>query len=118
MYVTSTAAVFGLRLGLTPPAKASSDVPVSLDFASASDKIPLALPEGVTGLWVESAYVDAGVAPTLRVQAPSGATTDVSVDSAAPTDVTALAGGTVLFTLSGLGASAKVAVFGVRGVTA
>ncbi|MDR3152904.1 MAG: hypothetical protein LBW85_01195 [Deltaproteobacteria bacterium] len=87
----------------------------SVSFASPTDVFHAVLPTGIKAMHVYNKYTDSSGPVALKVAPASGGTAlTVSESSALPTDVSALAGLPAAFTVSGMAASAAVAVFGVR----
>jgi hypothetical protein len=101
----------GTRLDPVPSAPRYA---ASVAFAAPDNEVPIALPEGYVSMHVYAKHTDVQAAVSLQVRAAGGTAVTVSETGASPTDISGLAGGVVLFTVSGMDPAAGYAVFGVR----
>jgi hypothetical protein len=113
--ISGQAGTFGSWMeGLGGSGSGPAEYSASIAFAGADNEIPVVLPSGFVSMYVYSKSTDVSATISLKVKAVGGTAVTVSESQSSPTDITSLAGGTVIFTVSGMSLSGKYAVFGVR----
>ena len=88
----------------------------SVSFLRSDDVIYAILPASPTRMYVTTSYTDvtASIGLQIKLAGSASAAVTVSTSSAAPTDITALAGQAVQMTVTGMSSTAAVAIFVVR----
>jgi hypothetical protein len=105
-----------MTLAATASLGARSFYAGSVSFAAPTETAHVVLPPDSTAIHVSSKYTDVSASISLQIKAAGSVAAPVAVSesSAAPTSLGAMAGGAVIFSVSGMSGSASVAVFGVR----